>query len=147
MDNDYWNYEIDTLLLADHEDDQITPEIKYYYLCAVRSKVKENMTSELYLDSVLSYTTADIKQAALARGMVENELIITTVREAVEAVGLKSMSEKIYGFDMRVKVNMLTVHKFVCDSPMDEDDLDIYIRSANFCESSRKKLQEARVRY
>ena len=144
MEDEFWNHEIDALL-ENQEDDQSTPEIKYYYLCAVRLRAKENMTSELYLDSVISYTTEDIMKANLARGMVENELIITTMKEALEAVGLTRMNGELFGFDLRVKANMLTVHKFICDSSMDEEYIDMYIRSANFCESSRKKLQEARV--
>lgn len=146
MVNNEWNYKLDTLLLADQGPDQQLP-IKYYYLCAVRSKVKKDMTSELYLDSVLSFTTVDIAQAKIARDMVENKLWKTTVTEALEATGLNQLSGEIWSFDLRARSNMLTVHKFICDSPMAEDDIDMFIRSANYCDSARKILQESRERY
>ncbi len=147
MVNNEWNYKLDTLLLADQGPDQELPKIKYYYMCAVRSKVKKDMTSELYLDSVLSFTTVDIAQAHLARAMVKNELWKTTITEALEATGLSQLSSEIWGFDLRARANMLTVHKFICNTPMAEDDIDMFIRSANYCDSARKKLQESRVRY
>lgn len=147
MVNNEWNYKLDTLLLADQGPYQELSDVKYYYLCAVRLKPKKDMTSEFYLDSILSFNTIDIAQAALARGMAENELVPTTVTEALAATGLTKLSGEIYGFHLRARANMSTVHKFICDSPMAEDDIDTYIRSANFCDSARKKLQESRVRY
>jgi len=120
---------------------------KYYYIIGVRGRVGRNMLPTLSCDFVLKYTTEEIEKVDIAKAMVENELFPTSASEAVDAVELSSLNCSLKAMSLRVRMNPdISVHKFVSDYELEDEWFDMYIKTANMCEDTRKKLIESRIR-
>ena len=125
----------------------IKEKVEYFYIFGVRSDLNKNLESELSLDFLIEYTSEDIKKKEIAQAMVENEMLPTSKKEAIEALNLTHLASALLICKVRSRCESLSLHKFKTTFLLTRKDLNNYIQSANKCEDSRKKLVEARISF
>lgn len=116
----------------------------HFYIVGVRIEM-EGMKPKLALDFVIEYTADHVRELLTASQMITNELLKTTLQEAVDAVGMKWFAKELQAAKLRSRANQCTAHKFKCRCPMGREDLKMFVDIANISDHSRKKLEESKI--
>jgi hypothetical protein len=120
---------------------------KYYTLFGVNLTRGENMNPKYSKDFILRWTSNEIESAKLAEQMRDNLLFKTTEKEAIQSVGLGPEAASLTGIKARMSFcSEISAHLVHTDFPMNDEDIEMLIDTANYCESSRKTLAEAQIK-
>lgn len=119
---------------------------KYYTLFGVSIKKNKNLTTSLERDFILRWSSNERESAELAVQMMNNKIFKTSEREALDSVGLNFEALNINGIRSRMRFcPEISAHLFETDFVMTNKDVDIMIKAANVCDSSRELLVSAKV--
>ena len=119
----------------------------YHWIFGVRTISSiEKKESDLSLDFAIPYTSKDFNNFELAKIMSDNEILKTSTNEALGVYGLNNLAESINMGMLRAKVNSMTVHHLYTEFQMNRDELEMWVKSCNFSESSRRKLIESKIK-
>lgn len=120
---------------------------KFYYIVGVRVRTDRNFNQVFHCDAIVPYDTNHIKDAKLAKNMVENKLAPTEVLEAIDAVGLSTMNNTLNAYFMRIRANPdITVHKFVSETLLESEWIEEFVETASISEHTRNILKESQIR-
>ena len=114
----------------------------HYYICGVRQEgLNTSRPGELSLDFVVGHTRKEIKQAEIAKAMVEHKIVKTTDKEAIESVGLTELSAFLSVIPCLARANSLLVVKFETKFKMTRKDLEDYIKTTPLAELKKAELK------
>ena len=126
----------------------IEKEFEYHYIFGVRiENTGLRDRGKLSLDFMIDYDSNDIENLMLAMDMINNEIIKSTRKEAIEAFGLSSLCASLNASVYMKNANNLSVHHLTTTCEMTREDLGIWVDCCNHDNTSLRKLEDSQIRY
>jgi len=125
------------------------PKLFHHYIIAVGvyAATAGKKAGKMFLKyRPIHFTNDDVESMQHAYMLSQDKLFKTTNSEAVKVVGCEMLSSEISGVKLAATANQCTLHHFSSQYEMDEEALEIIVKSANNSDYFKEKLRTSRIR-
>ncbi len=119
-------------------------DYKYFYIIGVRS-IRNKMDTKLSLDFMIEYNDIDVKNCKIAKFMTSNQLLKTTIKDAIESNQLLQLQHELHIAKLRSNANNLTTHKFKTTIQWLRGDFEKLVELSNISNEIKNQLEESMI--
>lgn len=119
----------------------------YHYIVGVASKtMKSDNPGEMYMKYLLKFTNEEVTRVRDAVRLSRDRLFPTTQKEALIVTDTSELVYSLSAMLRSASVNDATLHHFSSDVEFTDEDLEMIVKAANYSESSKEQLMQARIK-
>lgn len=126
---------------------KVNPKLPHHYFIAVGIKpIQDKNPGELFLKYRPFYIHhSQIEKMKNAAILAQDKLFPTTSVEALKIFGVHTLVRTFNSFRLAATVNLCSLFHFSSDFEIDEEWFETFVKSANKCKTTKRKLFDAKI--
>jgi hypothetical protein len=108
--------------------------------------MKSDKPGEMYMKYLLKFTNEEVTRVRDAVRLSRDRLFPTTQKEALIVTDTSDLVYSLSAMFRSASVNDATLHHFSSDVEFTDEDLEMIVKAANYSESSKEQLMQARIK-
>lgn len=126
---------------------KVDPKLPFHFLVGVETQNfhKGKDAGKFRVKYLVKFTNEEVGQVRDAVRLSEDKLFPTRPHEATEVMGCTELVSAISGMMLSASFNHVTVHHFSSEFEWEDEDIEMFINTANISESTKQKLIDARI--
>ena len=119
----------------------------YHYIVGVATRnMRSSKPGEIFMKYLLKFTNEEIVRVRDAVRLSHDKLFPTTQKEALIITDTSQLVYSLSAMLRSASANDATLHHFSSDMEMDDEDLEMVVKAANYSESSKEQLMQAKIK-
>jgi len=128
-------------------DLKVDPKLPFHFLVGVETRNLHSgkHAGEFRMKYLVKFTNEEVSNVRDAIRLSQDKLFPTKPHEATNVTGCTGLVSAISGMMLAADFNHVTVHHFSSVFEWEEDDIEMFVNTANLSVSTKQKLIDAKI--